>query len=309
MSMSLPAESKGDFASHNKTEADSAMLKDATKTSLPSWVVPAAIITAVAVGAYFLLQRQSLPRGPSVPILAAVPTGMNLTLFGKTFLITDRTPGWYFFMMLMSAGLGVCVSEEALCTWVGGALGRVLANGTPMDTFPLLMAAVAREWQHVVATTLWVYWGVTISDLAPFYMGRLAAAKSSGYETLRTKVLKDPSKLDALVDYVRKHGDMIGFVERFSVGIRNPIGFIAGFTGVPPVKYFAGVCLGAMCTLPLQMTFGFLLRNQPVAALTGVTTAIAMWTFVPYIAAGVAGIVVAIKSMLRPVVSGSGKAS
>jgi membrane protein DedA with SNARE-associated domain len=44
-------------------------------------------------------------------------------------------------------------------------------------------------------------------------------------------------------------------VERFSLGVRNPTSFLAGFVGISPSNYFLGVCLGGLITLPIQVNY------------------------------------------------------
>ncbi|MCO5608987.1 hypothetical protein L7F22_063207 [Adiantum nelumboides] len=135
----------------------------------------------------------------------------------------------------------------------------------------------------------WVYWGVCISDMIPFYAGHFAAQTKAG-DTLRKKVGVSEEKLKRISQSVQRFGNLIGFVERFSLGVRNPTAFVAGAMGVSPDKFFTGVCLGALITMPLQMSVGCALREHPVKASAGVAAAVAAWTVLPYIAAAIASI-------------------
>ena len=45
-----------------------------------------------------------------------------------------------------------------------------------------------------------------------------------------------------------------GAIQRFSVGFRGPLCLVCGFTGVPPVRFALGAALGALGTMPLQLT-------------------------------------------------------
>ncbi|XP_054784702.1 uncharacterized protein LOC129291406 isoform X4 [Prosopis cineraria] len=82
---------------------------------------------------------------------------------------------------------------------------------------------------------------------------------------------------------VQKYGNLIGFVQRFSLGARNPTAFLAGAMGISAELFFAGVCCGGLFTLPLQLGIGFLLRERPLFA---VATVMGIWTIFPYALAG-----------------------
>ena len=45
-----------------------------------------------------------------------------------------------------------------------------------------------------------------------------------------------------------------GVVQRFSVGFRGPLCLISGFTGVSPPLFATGAAIGALGTMPLQLT-------------------------------------------------------
>lgn len=61
---------------------------------------------------------------------------------------------------------------------------------------------------------------------------------------------------------VNKHGGKIGFIQRFILGFRGPLCLACGITGVSPRTFFLGTSLAALCTLPLQLLAGVLLRNS-----------------------------------------------
>ncbi|RLN07860.1 hypothetical protein C2845_PM11G00620 [Panicum miliaceum] len=146
---------------------------------------------------------------------AAATIGYTFSVFGKKVIIPEYTPGWVYFCLLMSAGFGLFISEEALNVWIGIGNEKALS--------------VSRA--------------------------------------------------------VQKYGNLIGFVERFSIGVRNPTAFLAGALGIPADCYFAGVCLGCLFTLPIQLAVGFVLRERPVVALASVAAAVGICTAFPYAAA------------------------
>eukprot|EP00850_Spirogloea_muscicola_P022245 SM000284S10665 [mRNA] locus=s284:51200:53563:+ [translate_table: standard] len=163
----------------------------------------------------------------------------------------------------MAAGFGLFVSEEALNVWVGGALGRSLA----LDGVAASSLLGGAHVPYLAATVLWVYWGVCISDLVPYFAGRLAASKG---ELVRNKLgIRDTKKLDKVVATVKRYGNYIGFVERFSLGVRNPTAFLAG----------------------AALSIGYALKERPIAALATVAAVVGTWTIFPYAAALIASLV------------------
>ncbi|KAH9728822.1 transmembrane protein [Citrus sinensis] len=123
--------------------------------------------------------------------------------------------------------------------------------------------------------------GVCISDMIPFYLGKLFT-KSGASDDVCSKLGISKEKALSITQSVQKYGNLIGFVERFSLGVRNPTAFLAGTMGIPPDCFFAGVCCGGLLTLPIQLVIGFLLRERPVFALATVATVVGIWTVFPY---------------------------
>lgn len=54
--------------------------------------------------------------------------GFTFNAFGNRFVIPANAPGWVYFCLLMAAGFGLFISEEALNIWVCGALMLDYAN-------------------------------------------------------------------------------------------------------------------------------------------------------------------------------------
>ncbi|MEE2959999.1 MAG: VTT domain-containing protein [Myxococcota bacterium] len=148
----------------------------------------------------------------------------------------------YYFGLLMLAGLGIPVSEDGLNVWTGGLLGREQA---PYGTLSYVIA---------------LYAGVACSDMLTFFLGR-CANRAFG-KSIRKFLFRDPAVVEKAMISIRKHGDMAGFVQRFSLGARLPISFFSGYCGISAPKFFLGVCAGAAITLPLQLSLGYLMRNQ-----------------------------------------------
>ncbi|KAJ6843026.1 uncharacterized protein M6B38_299775 [Iris pallida] len=224
----------------------------------------------------------------SLPVLlegsspsAVSPAGFTLTIFGQRIILPEYAPGWVYFWLLMAAGCGLFISEEALNVWVGISLARTLTLNGNWQSFA---SSFSRNSPYIISTVLWVYWGVCISDMIPFYLGRFFR-KTKASESICTKLGIDKEKAVKITQVVRKYGNLIGFVERFSVGVRNPTAFLAGAWGISSECFFAGVCFGGLVTLPLQLAIGFLLRERPAVALASVGTIVGVWTAFPYILA------------------------
>ncbi|MFQ6625586.1 hypothetical protein Gotur_006011 [Gossypium turneri] len=175
--------------------------------------------------------------------------GFTFKAFGYKFMLPEYAPGWIYFWLLMAAGCGLFISEEALNIWV----------------CPL-------------------HWGVCISDMIPFYLGKLFR-ESGASDDVCSKLGIGEEKVSQIRRAVQKYGNLIGFIERFSLGVRNPTAFLAGSLGISPEFFFAGVCCGGLVTLPIQLGIGFLMRKRPVFALATVATVVGIWTVFPYVMA------------------------
>ena len=71
-----------------------------------------------------------------------------------------------------------------------------------------------------------------------------------------------PQDIQRALDRVRKLGKWVGCVQRVSVGFRGPLCLAAGLAGVPPLPFTVGVCLGALFTMAVQLTFGAFLIQR-----------------------------------------------
>ncbi|KAL6978789.1 hypothetical protein U1Q18_020458 [Sarracenia purpurea var. burkii] len=219
-----------------------------------------------------------LADGSRAPVLATPLVGFTFTLFGNTVVLPEYPPGWIYFWLLMAAGCGLFISEEALNIWVGMSLARMLSLDGTRQSF---VESFSRNAPYIISTVLWVYWGVCISDMIPFYLGKLFK-KSGASDDVCSKLGIGKEKAMNITRVVQRYGNLIGFVERFSLGVRNPTAFLAGTLDVSPECFFAGVCCGGLVTLPLQLLIGFLLRDRPIVALAAVASAVGIWTVLPY---------------------------
>ncbi|PKA57787.1 hypothetical protein AXF42_Ash015164 [Apostasia shenzhenica] len=131
--------------------------------------------------------------------------------------------------------------------------------------------------------------GVCISDMIPFYLGRFFRQTKASSD-ICTKLGIGKEKAAEIGRAVQKYGNLSGFVERFSVGARNPTAFLAGASGISAECFFVGVCCGGLITLSIQLAVGFLLRERPVVALASVATVVGMWTVFPYLLAALTAV-------------------
>ncbi|XP_059660273.1 uncharacterized protein LOC132306744 isoform X2 [Cornus florida] len=221
---------------------------------------------------------QLLADGSSSSTLAASSSGFTFKAFGYKVVLPAYAPGWIYFWLLMAAGCGLFISEEALNIWVGISLARLLSLDGTWKSF---VASFSSNGPYIISTVLWVYWGVCISDMVPFYLGKLFR-QSGASDDVCSKLGIGKEKALSITRIVQRYGNLAGFVERFSFGVRNPTAFLAGVMDISPDCFFAGVCCGGLLTLPLQLGIGFLLRERPVFALATVATVVGVWTVFPY---------------------------
>ncbi|CAM9458866.1 unnamed protein product, partial [Discosporangium mesarthrocarpum] len=192
----------------------------------------------------------------------------------------NSAPPVSYFCYLLAAGFGVPVSEDALVIFVGTLLTR--SDFTRSRKLSLL---------------LWVYAGVVLSDLVTYKLGSLF--RRGMFDPLRVLLLGKGDETDLVqesqntstsaatsgamgagkggngvvtraMNKIQSSGRFVGVTSRFALGIRGPVALLCGFTGVPLADYGVGVMLGALGTMPIQLTLGIALRDRPraVAALT-----------------------------------------
>ncbi|XP_021720031.1 uncharacterized protein LOC110687718 [Chenopodium quinoa] len=224
------------------------------------------------------IEIQRLSDISSSSSLAASSVGFSFKAFGYRVLLPQYAPGWIYFLLLMAAGCGLFISEEALNIWVGITLARKLCLDGTWQSFA---ASFSSNAPYIISTVLWVYWGVCISDMIPFYVGKLFK-QSGASDDLCSKLGVSKEKAMNITQAVQRYGNLSGFVERFSLGVRNPTAFLAGAMGISPECFFVGVCCGGLITLPVQLAIGFLLRERPLFALATVASVVAIWTIFPY---------------------------
>ena len=237
--------------------------------------------------------------------VAQVKTHLSPLLHDAALLSTaleSAHPGWYL-GYLVGAGVGLPLSEDALCVWVGAALAKAATARGGVGGVTEALSDGGRTAQCLA----YLYAGVVLSDMVTFYAGR-ALGRMGGEAGLlarlkRRLVSSDPAKLKRVEAMAAKRGVLFGAIERMSIGARGPLCILAGFADFPPGKFFVGVCLGAMFTLPIQILIGFyMLRDSPspylaALALVGLPNIIGHFA-APALLAG-AAFVASLRKLLR----------
>lgn len=160
-----------------------------------------------------------------------------------------------YLIYMLGAGVGLPCSEDALVVWVGQGIFLGRYGGPP----------------GIAQVLAIIYVGVTVSDMLTFYVG--VACRNGFFNSLKKNLFRDPAAVDRAEHAVQRWSKAVGLVQRFSLGFRGPICLFAGFLGVKPSVFGAGVAVGAFGTMALQITAGYFLRytNAYLAALALVT--------------------------------------
>uniref|UniRef100_A0A803KPY3 Uncharacterized protein n=1 Tax=Chenopodium quinoa TaxID=63459 RepID=A0A803KPY3_CHEQI len=221
------------------------------------------------------IEIQRLSDISSSSSLAASSVGFSFKAFGYRVLLPQYAPGWIYFLLLMAAGCGLFISEEALNIWVGITLARKLCLDGTWQSFA---ASFSSNAPYIISTVLWVYWGVCISDMIPFYVGKLFK-QSGASDDLCSKLGVSKEKAMNITQAVQRYGNLSGF-GKYSELASHFLQLIL-WVFLPSVSLLV-FCCGGLITLPVQLAIGFLLRERPLFALATVASVVAIWTIFPY---------------------------
>lgn len=100
---------------HNKTEI-SFLAMIAIALGIAVIATLASIGNKPILGSTF--RPQILAEGSSSSAVAPAPGGFAFKFFGYSVILPEYAPGWVYFWLLMAAGCGLFISEEALNIWV-----------------------------------------------------------------------------------------------------------------------------------------------------------------------------------------------
>jgi len=143
-------------------------------------------------------------------------------------------------LLLSAAGLGVPISED-LVLLLGGAL--------------------ASQGVTQFASTLVVgYLGVLLGDGLIHHWGKKLGPKA--YEHRLVRKVISAERGEKLREHFGRHGFWTVVVGRHTPGLRAPIFFLAGASGVRFGKFLLADALSAAVTVPLVVTLGYLFGSH-----------------------------------------------
>ncbi len=144
------------------------------------------------------------------------------------------------FVVLMLCGLGLPLPEDV----------ALLAGGF----------LVHRGITHYPMTLAVALVGVVVGDNSLFFLGRrfgTGLVRYFGINRPGTKV-----QIDRIRDFMERHGHRAIFYARFLAGLRALIYLSAGSFGVTPLRFFVYDLLGALISVPIVVSIGYLFGGQ-----------------------------------------------
>jgi membrane protein DedA with SNARE-associated domain len=110
-------------------------------------------------------------------------------------------------------------------------------------------------------TTLAVsFVGVIAGDNSLFFIGRRFGARILRYLAfVRPRTLP---RIERLKKFMDRHGHMAIFYARFLAGVRAPVYLVAGSAGVAPRRFVVYDALGAVISVPIAVSIGYLFGDQ-----------------------------------------------
>ena len=180
-----------------------------------------------------------------------------------------QTPPLIYFLCLLSAGVGVPVSEDAICIFAGTVFPTFAGKQRIRLFFALYAGVVLSD-----AITFLAGRSLRLGFLQKFAQSKFPDLLGGDNDNETVVVLRKNGKMrkrDRLRRKMKKAGDYVGFVIRFSVGTRGPLMLLTGFLGnVSFLKFIVGSSVGALLTLPLQLWLGYTLGHDHPAAVVGI---------------------------------------
>src|SRR5579875_4086236 len=102
--------------------------------------------------------------------------------------------------------------------------------------------------------------GVISGDLSLFFLGRHLGTGLVRYFGLLYPNYKQG--IARMQDFMHRHGHRAVFYARFLAGVRALIYLTAGSLGVPPLRFLMYDLAGALISVPLMVSLGYLFANQ-----------------------------------------------
>ena len=143
-------------------------------------------------------------------------------------------------LLLSAAGLGVPISEDLVLLLAG--------------------ALASQEVTQFVPTLLSGYCGVLLGDALIYHWGKKLGPRA--YEHRLVRKVISTERGEKLRTHFGRHGFWTVVVGRHTPGLRAPIFFLAGASGVRFGKVVAADALSAAVTVPLVVTLGYLFGSH-----------------------------------------------
>jgi membrane protein DedA with SNARE-associated domain len=107
--------------------------------------------------------------------------------------------------------------------------------------------------------------GVVAGDNSLFYLGRRFGTGLVTYLGIGRP--RSQRQIDRLKEFMRRHGHRAILYARFIAGLRALVYLTAGSLGVSPLRFFLYDLAGAVISVPIVVTLGYLFGNQIEAVL------------------------------------------
>jgi membrane protein DedA with SNARE-associated domain len=143
-------------------------------------------------------------------------------------------------VVLILCGLGLPLPEEV----------ALLAGG-------FLVHRGITEYPMTIAVSLV---GVVAGDNSLFFLGRRFGTGLVKY--LEIGRPNSQRQIDRLKQFMQRHGHLAIFYARFLAGVRALIYLTAGSLGVRPARFFLYDALGALISVPIVVSIGYIFGTQ-----------------------------------------------
>lgn len=144
------------------------------------------------------------------------------------------------FVVLMLCGLGLPVPEDV----------ALLAGGY------LVHRGITRYPVTLVVSFL----GVVAGDNSLYFLGRRVGAGVLSYFGLRSAA--GDGHVERIERFMERHGHLAIFYARFLAGLRALVYLSAGSFGVPPARFFAYDVAGALISVPVVVSIGYVFGGE-----------------------------------------------
>jgi len=143
-------------------------------------------------------------------------------------------------LLLSAAGLGVPISEDLVLLLAGALASQGLTQYVP--------------------TLLSGYCGVLLGDALIYHWGKKLGPKAYEHRLVRKVISTERGQ--KLRTHFGRHGFWTVVVGRHTPGLRAPIFFLAGASGVTFGKFIVADALSAAVTVPLVVTLGYVFGSH-----------------------------------------------